>query len=114
MREGLNFATQDYLSLASHPDVHAAAADALRRYGVHSGGSSALQGVRTSRACWSARSVRRCQGARRALLVGVGRGVRARDGARPPDDHIIMDRLAHASLQTGRRGGHRNISASST
>ena len=44
VREGLNFATQDYLSLASHPSVHAAAYDALRRYGVHSGGSGALQG----------------------------------------------------------------------
>ena len=43
-REGLNFATQDYLSLASHPSVHQAAYEALRRYGVHSGGSAALQG----------------------------------------------------------------------
>jgi glycine C-acetyltransferase len=44
VREGLNFATQDYLSLASHPSVLDAASHALRRYGVHSGGSAALQG----------------------------------------------------------------------
>ena len=44
VREGLNFATQDYLSLGSHPAVKHAAEEALRRYGVHSGGSSAIQG----------------------------------------------------------------------
>ena len=33
---GVNFASQDYLSLASHPAIKATAQDAISRYGVHS------------------------------------------------------------------------------
>ena len=41
---GVNFASQDYLSLASHPDVKCAAIRAIEEYGVHSAGSAALLG----------------------------------------------------------------------
>jgi glycine C-acetyltransferase len=38
---GVNFATADYLGLASHPKVKAAACEAVERFGVHSGSSAA-------------------------------------------------------------------------
>ena len=41
---GVNFASHDYLSLASHSDVCAAAIEAIGRWGLHSGGSVSLQG----------------------------------------------------------------------
>jgi len=41
---GVNFASQDYLGLASHPEVKSAAREAIEAYGVHSAGSSALAG----------------------------------------------------------------------
>ena len=41
---GVNFASQDYLSLASHPRIKAAAMEAIDKYGVHSAGSAALLG----------------------------------------------------------------------
>ena len=41
---GVNFASQDYLSLASHPGVKQAAVRAIEEYGVHSAGSAALLG----------------------------------------------------------------------
>ena len=41
---GVNFASQDYLSLASHPHVKQAAVRAIEDYGVHSAGSAALLG----------------------------------------------------------------------
>lgn len=45
--EGINFGSQDYLSLASHPQVMAAAHAAIDTYGVHSAGSPALMGNTT-------------------------------------------------------------------
>jgi len=42
--KGLNFASQDYLGLAAHPAVRAAAAHAAMELGAHSGSSPAFQG----------------------------------------------------------------------
>ena len=44
LMRGVNFACQDYLSLAAHPAVSAAAIEAVTRWGVHGAGSVALQG----------------------------------------------------------------------
>lgn len=41
---GINLASQDYLCLASHPAVRAAARESIDRFGVHSAGSAALLG----------------------------------------------------------------------
>lgn len=41
---GVNFASQDYLSLNSHPDILETAIQTMRDYGVHSAGSPALVG----------------------------------------------------------------------
>lgn len=109
-REGLNFATQDYLSLASHPDVHRAAADALARYGVHSGGSSALQG-RSDISIALEREIGDMLRMEHVSLFSTGWGAAfgAVTALVRPDDHVVMDRLAHASLQTGVSAATRNI-----
>ena len=44
LSNGVNFASQDYLSLAAHPDVHDAARSVIDTFGVRSAGSSALVG----------------------------------------------------------------------
>ena len=110
MREGLNFATQDYLSLASHPSVHAAAADALRRYGVHSGGSAALQG-RSDISRALEREIGETLQMEYVTLFSSGWGAAfgAVTALVRPDDYIVMDRLAHASLQTGAGAATKNI-----
>lgn len=42
--EGVSFGSQDYLGLASHDSIHAAAIRALSDYGPHSAASAILQG----------------------------------------------------------------------
>src|SRR5690242_13244457 len=42
--QGVNFASQDYLGLNSHPKILEAAIEAMREFGVHSAGSPALVG----------------------------------------------------------------------
>lgn len=99
---GLNFASQDYLSLASHPAVHEAAVQAIRTSGVHSGGSAALQGHSVA-----SRALEQELGAHlhceHVVLFSTGWGAAfgAVTALVRPDDHVVMDRLAHASLQAG-------------
>jgi glycine C-acetyltransferase len=108
--KGLNFAAQDYLSLAQHPAIAEAAIRALRDYGPHSAGSSVLTGnsllsLKLERALselvntpyvtlfptgWAA-----CFATITALVR--------------ENDHIVMDRLAHASLQAGAHAATPNI-----
>jgi glycine C-acetyltransferase len=110
IREGLNFATQDYLALASHPSVHAAAMDAIRHYGVHSGGSGALQGRSDISRALEAELAELVQSEHVVLFSsGWGAAFSAVTALVRPDDHIVMDRLAHASLQTGANAATRNI-----
>lgn len=110
LRDGLNFATQDYLSLSSHESVLHAAEDALRRYGVHSGGSSALQG-RSDISRSLEQEIGDALHMEHVVLFSSGWGAAfgAVTALVRPDDHIILDRLAHASLQTGANAATRNI-----
>ena len=110
IRYGLNFATQDYLSLASHPSVHEAATQALLRYGVHSGGSAALQGRSDISRCLEAEIGDTLQMDHVVLFSsGWGAAFGAVTALVRPDDHIVLDRLAHNSLQTGAAAATRNI-----
>ena len=110
VREGLNFATQDYLSLGSHPAVKHAAEEALRRYGVHSGGSSAIQG-RSDISLALEREIGDTLQMEHVVLFSTGWGAAfgAVTALVRPDDHVVMDRLAHASLQTGVAAATRNV-----
>jgi 7-keto-8-aminopelargonate synthetase-like enzyme len=43
--EGINFASQDYLSLSAHDAVRDTAIGTINEFGVHSAGSPALVGI---------------------------------------------------------------------
>lgn len=99
---GINFASQDYLGLSSHPEIKEIAKAVVDEYGVHSAGSSALAGN-------TKYSLRLEQIISEFLQLGhtvlyptgwaAGYGViKALVG---PDDHVVMDGLSHACLQEG-------------
>lgn len=108
--EGVNFASQDYLSLNSHPAVLEAGIDAMRRYGVHSAGSPALVG-NTSLSLALEAKVAEFLGYEHVALFPTGwaAGFGAIKGLVRPSDHIVMDALSHACLQEGAQAATRNI-----
>jgi len=107
---GINFASQDYLSLTAHPAVLEAAERALRESGPHSAGSAVLLG-----------NTRQSQALEAALaeLLGLGQvvlfptGWAAAFGAITAlvhgFDHVVIDALAHASLRQGAASATRNV-----
>ena len=100
--EGVNFASQDYLSLSTHPAVIAAAADAADRFGVHSAGSATLMGNTTL--SWRLeRAIAEFLGMADCTLFSTGWGagyglIRTLVTAA---DHVVLDVLAHACLYEG-------------
>ncbi|AWL07836.1 aminotransferase class I/II-fold pyridoxal phosphate-dependent enzyme [Massilia oculi] len=107
---GINFASQDYLSLAAHPAVHEAAQRALHDAGPHSAGSAVLLG-----------NTRHSQALETALgeLLGLDQlvlfptGWAAAFGAITAlvhsFDHVVIDAQAHASLRQGAACATRNV-----
>lgn len=98
----LNFCSNDYLGLAKHRELKAAASAALKRYGVGSGASHLVCGhsdvheqLEHELAAWTGRT--------RALLFSTGYManlgvITALMGRR---DQVLQDRLNHASLLDG-------------
>jgi 7-keto-8-aminopelargonate synthetase-like enzyme len=107
---GVNFASQDYLSLASHPHVKEAAVRAIGEYGVHSAGSAALLG-NTKHSLELERVISQFMHSRQTVLYPTGwsAGFAAVQGFVRPDDHVVMDVLAHSCLQEGARAATQNI-----
>jgi 7-keto-8-aminopelargonate synthetase-like enzyme len=107
---GVNFASQDYLSLASHPAIKAAAVAAIEEFGVHSAGSAALLG-NTSNSLKLERAISEFLGGREVVLYPTGwsAGFASVQGFVRPDDHVVMDVLAHSCLQEGARAATQNI-----
>lgn len=107
---GLNFASQDYLSLSSHPDIIEAAVKALREYGPHSAGSPMLMGNSTVSRLLERRvgDLLQCE---HVLLFPTGwaAGFATITALVRPDDHIVMDNLAHACLQQGAAAATQNV-----
>ena len=107
---GLNFSSQEYLSLASHPRVTKAAIDAISRLGVHSAGSTALAGnvvdgneLELEIADW-------LQMPHVALFpTGWAAGYGVCRGLIRPNDHIVLDVLAHNCLQEGANAATKNV-----
>ena len=112
IRRGLNFGAQDYLSLAAHPSVHEAAVRAIRDYGVHVASSAALQG-RTDQTVLLEREIADTLGTEHTVLFPTGWGAAygAVTALVREDDHVVIDRLAHASLQAGAHAATRNVVA---
>jgi len=107
---GVNFASQDYLSLASHPAIKEAAKAAIDEYGVHSAGSAALLG-NTRHSLNLERTISEFINGREVVLYPTGwsAGFAAIQGVVRPSDHVVMDVLAHSCLQEGARAATQNI-----
>lgn len=101
-RNGINFASQDYLSLTSHPSVIAAAKDALDHFGPHSAGSAILQGNTTLSKLLEEKLAEALATEHVVLYpTGWGAGYGVITGLVRPGDVVILDQFAHACLQAG-------------
>ena len=101
-REVANFASNDYLGLAAHPRVVAAAHDALDRYGAGSGASPLVVGHQRAHAEAEER-LAAFVGLPRALLFGSGYAANLGILTVLADRHadVFCDRLDHACLNDG-------------
>lgn len=106
---GVNFASQDYLSLASHPAVHAAAVAAIEAYGPHSAGSPMGLG-NTLLSQHLEHELGDLLGMEHVLLFPTGwaAGFGVISGLLQPDDTVLLDKLSHNCLSVGARasGAH--------
>lgn len=108
--EGINFASQDYLSLSAHPAVRDTAIATINDFGVHSAGSPALVG-NTSLSLALEKKIGEFLGMEHVTLFPTGwaAGFGIVKGLVRPSDHIVMDALSHACLQEGAQAATRNI-----
>lgn len=95
----LNFSSNDYLGLAHHPRVREAAIAAIREYGTGATASRLVSGTLTCHEELE-RQVARLKGYPAALVFGSGyaANVGMLGALVGRGDHVIIDRLAHASL----------------
>lgn len=107
--EGVNFGSQDYLGLASHPAIQEAAMTALWEFGPHTASSPMLQGnTRLSRALESALADMLRMEHVLLFPTGWSAGFGLIVGLVRPNDHILIDQLAHACLMQGARAATPN------
>jgi glycine C-acetyltransferase len=108
--EGVNFASQDYLSLSSHPAILETAIQTMRDFGVHSAGSPALVGNTSVSIALEHKIAAFLETEHVALFpTGWAAGFGVIKGLVRPNDHIVMDALSHACLQEGAQAATRNI-----
>ncbi len=107
---GINFASQDYMSLSSHPAIKEVANEAIKEFGVHSAGSAALLGnTRLSLQLESTIS-EFLEGMEVVLYpTGWSAGFAAVQGFIRPNDHVLLDVLSHSCLQEGAKAATQNI-----
>lgn len=111
MMRGINFASQDYLSLSSHPAIKEIAIQAVEEYGVHSAGSPALVG-NTPVSVALEKKIADFLNMPEVVLypTGWGAGYGVIKGLVRSADHIVMDALAHTCLQEGAHAATHNLS----
>jgi 7-keto-8-aminopelargonate synthetase-like enzyme len=107
---GVNFASQDYLSLSSHPGIKATAKEAIERCGVHSAGSPALVG-NTSYSVALERRIGDFLKMEEVVLYPTGwaAGFGVIKGLVRSADHVVMDMLSHSCLQEGANAATTNV-----
>ena len=107
---GVNFASQDYLSLSSHPAIKATAVETIERCGVHSAGSPALVG-NTSHSVALERKIAEFLKMDHVVLYPTGwaAGFGVVKGLVRSADHVVMDMLSHSCLQEGASAATNNI-----
>jgi len=99
-----NFASNDYLGLASHRDVVEAAVRATRDYGAGAGASRLITGTQRPHAELEEKlaSFKRTKAAL-AFGSGTAASIGALQALAGKDDVILLDRLSHACLVDGAR-----------
>jgi 8-amino-7-oxononanoate synthase len=101
-RRLLSFSCNDYLNLSQHPQIIAAAIDAIKRYGVGAGASRLVTGNHPLYDELETR-LARLKGCEAACVFGSG--YLANTGIIPavagPNDLIVVDELAHACIHAG-------------
>lgn len=101
-RRLLSFSCNDYLNFSQHPQIIAAAIDAIKRYGIGAGASRLVTG---NHALYEELETRlaRLKGTEAACVFGSG--YLANTGIIPAvvgtDDLILVDELAHACIHAG-------------
>src|SRR3982075_3896422 len=107
---GVNFASQDYLSLSSHPAVKSAAKETIDRCGVHSAGSPALVG-NTSHSVALERKIADFLKMEEAVLYPTGwaAGFGIIKGLVRSADHVVSAMLSHSRLQEGANAATNNV-----
>jgi glycine C-acetyltransferase len=107
---GINFASQDYLGLSSHPAVKTAAIAAITQYGVHSAGSAALLGNTTNSVLLEQGLSSFLRGREIVLYpTGWAAGYGSVQGFVRSNDHVVLDILAHSCLQEGAKAATQNV-----
>lgn len=100
----LNFSSNDYLGLATHPALTEAALRATREFGTGSGASRLISGSLPPHRALEERLARFKQTPRAlAFSSGYAAAVSAITTVTGPRDVIILDKLAHACLIDGAR-----------
>ena len=107
---GVNFASQDYLSLSSHPAIKATAQETIKEWGVHSAGSAALVGNTTHSVALS-RQISEFLGVEETVLYPTGwaAGFGVIKAFVRSTDYIVMDALSHTCLQEGASAATKNV-----
>jgi 7-keto-8-aminopelargonate synthetase-like enzyme len=107
---GVNFASQDYLSLSSHPAIKTMAKETIDRCGVHSAGSPALVG-NTSYSIALERKIADFLRTEEVVLYPTGwaAGFGVIKGLVRSADHVVMDMLSHSCLQEGASAASNNV-----
>lgn len=100
----INFASYNYLGLSYREEVIDAAVSAMRRYGLGSMGSPKLSGMMDVHRQLES-DIARFMGQPAALLfpTGYGANLGVIAGLMRPEDTIVADQLAHASILDGAR-----------
>lgn len=109
---GINLASQDYLSLATDESVKEAAIATIRDYGVHSAGSAAVLG-NTDISLRLESALAEFLHMEHVTLYPTGwaAGYGAIRGLVRANDYVVMDELSHTCLQEGALAATTKISA---
>lgn len=99
---GINLASQDYLSLAYHPKIREAATEAINTYGVHSAGSPALMGNTLPSKALEKRLAKFLKMSDCTVFAtGWAAGYGSMRCLLSQNDHVLLDQLSHACLIEG-------------
>jgi glycine C-acetyltransferase len=109
-RIGVNFASQDYLGLAAHAEVRAAAIEAIKQYGTHIAGAPVLQG-NSSLSLRLQEALAEMLGLAHVVLFPTGwaAGYGVITALVRGTDHVVLDQYAHNCCVQGAMAATRKV-----